>query len=106
MFQTDLYVENFPNRNWYVMSVCYDDARSAGKKFNTAILKHLQNVRTSPPLPSHTLYGVHACKTVWCLQMWSMLGFLTSAHLGKGTKPISDIAEPTRWTLITKQITG
>jgi len=42
MFQTDLYVENFPNRNWYVMSVCYDDAWSAGKKLNTAVLKHLQ----------------------------------------------------------------
>jgi len=28
-----------------------------------------------------------------------MLGFLTSVHLGKGIKPISDVAEPTRWTL-------
>jgi hypothetical protein len=28
-----------------------------------------------------------------------MLGFLTYAHLGKGTKPISNVAEPTRWTL-------
>jgi len=42
MFQTDLYVENFPNQNWYVISVCYEDAWSAGKRFNTAILKHLQ----------------------------------------------------------------
>jgi hypothetical protein len=85
--------------------MCNEDAWSVGKKFTISILKTSANVRTSPPLPSHKQDSVHACYTVWCQQMWSMLGFLTSAHLGNGTTSISNVEEPTRWTLITKTIT-